>query len=251
MTKISGVVITFNEEANIARCIDSIAPVVDEIVVVDSFSTDQTKSICLSRGVRFIENSFSGHIEQKNFAVSQASNDMILSLDADEQLSEQLQRSISKLELDQSQAFVLSRLTNYCGSWVRHCGWYPDAKVRLWNRQFGKWGGENPHDKVIVENGISTTNLSGDILHYSFPTIQSHLETIAKFSSIAAEEAVRKNKRVYFIWHIVLNPMFTFFQKYVLQLGILDGYNGFIICSLSAYANLAKYSKIWTLKRRR
>jgi len=251
VVKLSAVVITYNEEENILRCIQSLKKVADEIVVADSFSTDNTKEICLSNGVSFIEHDFEGHIEQKNFAIEQALNHHVISLDADEELSDELINSVIKIKHNwQADGYQLSRLTQYCGKWIRHCGWYPDRKVRLWDRTKGRWGGENPHDLVIMEGGSKVVSLPGDILHYSFPSIQSHLDTVSKFSEIAAREAVKKNKKVQVLIHVVLNPVYTFFNKYFLNLGFMDGYYGLVICSISAFANFVKYTKIRELQKK-
>ncbi|MEK6565704.1 MAG: glycosyltransferase family 2 protein, partial [Bacteroidota bacterium] len=132
MTRLSVVIITHNEEQNIARCLESIRGVADEIVVVDSFSTDKTRAICQKHGARFIRHKFEGHIEQKNFAMRQAKSPYILSLDADEALSPELRQSILDVKNNwASDGYRINRLTNYCGAWIRHCGWYPDTKLRL------------------------------------------------------------------------------------------------------------------------
>lgn len=248
--QLSVTIITFNEEKNIERCLQSVKEIADEIVVVDSFSTDNTKKICQDFGVNFIQNQFDGHIQQKNFAVGQAKNDYVLSLDADEALTEELLQSIATIKENAEQdAYSLNRLTSYCGQWIHHCGWYPDRKIRLWNKNKGKWSGENPHDMVIMQNDVNVQQLKGDLQHYSFPTIASHVETANNFSEIAAKEAVAKGKKIYFVVHILLNPIFTFFSKYILKRGFMDGYYGFVICVLSGYANFLKYTKIWQLKK--
>ena len=162
--ELSAVIITFNEERNIRRCIESVLEVVDEIVVVDSFSTDKTKTICQEYNVRFIEHPFEGYIEQKNWAKSQATHNCILSLDADEALDGRLKESILKIKSDWKYAYKMNRLTNYCGKWIHHSGWYPDTKLRLFDRREGDWGGINPHDKFIVKNSEKVKHLEGDIL---------------------------------------------------------------------------------------
>ena len=248
--KLSAVIITFNEEKNIARCLDSLEGVVDEIVVVDSFSKDNTKQICLDRGARFIENPFEGHIEQKNFAMMQAENDYVLSLDADEALSENLKKSIleAKKNLNHD-AYTFNRLTNYCGQWIKHCGWYPDRKLRIWNKTKGKWGGENPHDMVLMENGTSGQYLKGDLLHYSYYTINDHSRQIELFTDISSKAAFAKGKRTNKL-AIVFKPAFKFFRDYIFKLGILDGYYGFVISVNSAHAKFLKYHKIYELQRK-
>ena len=154
MPKLSVVIITFNEERNIGRCIESVREVADEIVVVDSFSTDKTRAICEKHGVNFIEHAFDGHIQQKNFAITQAKFPHQLSLDADEALSEDLKTEILKIKNDwRYDSYRMNRLTNYCGKWIHHCGWYPDTKLRLYDSTKGVWGGVNPHDKFELNPG--------------------------------------------------------------------------------------------------
>lgn len=249
-SKISGVIITFNEERNIQRCIESMHTVVDEVLVVDSYSSDKTEEICRSLGVRFLQNKFIGHIEQKNFAVEQAQNNFILSLDADECLSEKLKQSISEAKASGlKEAYNMNRLTSYCGKWIHHSGWYPDTKIRLWDRRMGSWQGENPHDKVVLKQGLKPTHVKGDILHYSFPTIASHVVTANTFSEIAADAAIRKGKKINILVHIIINPVWTFFNRYIIRFGFLDGIRGFVISVLSGYSNFLKYTKIWFKSR--
>lgn len=248
--KISGVVITFNEEKNIGRCLKSLLPVCDEIIVVDSFSTDNTQLICEEYSVKFIQHPFEGHIQQKNYAMEAASNDFILSLDADEELSYELQQSLLEIKKTcKSRAYRLNRLTSYCGKWIRHCGWYPDRKIRLWDRRIGRWGGVNPHDTVVLDDHVTTVNISGDMLHYTYHTIGEHITQMNKFSDIAAREAYKRNKKVFPLWHLGFYPAFTFFRNYILKAGILDGYYGFIVCKYSAYYRFLKYSKLAELHK--
>jgi len=246
--KLSAVIITFNEERNIGRCLDSLQDVADEVLVVDSFSEDATKAICLEKGARFLENKFEGHIEQKNWAKERASYDHIISLDADEALDEQLQANILKIKENwQYDAYKMNRLTNYCGSWVRHSGWYPDTKTRLFDRRKGFWGGSNPHDKFIPRKGSKVKWISGDILHYSFYDREGHLQQIEKFSSIAARALHANGKRSSLIKRWV-NPAARFIKAYLLRLGFLDGKAGFDIARFSAYANWLKYRKLHQLE---
>jgi len=251
MIKLSVVIITFNEERNIIRCLDSVKDVADEIVVVDSFSTDKTKAICESRKVKFIEHKFEGHIEQKNFAMKQAANDYILSLDADEALSDELKTSLEEVKNNWTDdGYTFNRFTNYCGKWIRHSGWYPDVKLRLWDRRKGKWEGVNPHDKCVLEPGTTIKHLKGDLLHYSYYTIEEHILQANKFSTIAAEQLVKRKKRVPFI-KVLINPFFKFLRNYFLKAGFLDGYYGFIICTITAHETFQKYAKAWRLARQK
>jgi len=248
--KISAVVISLNEEKNIGRCLDSVRQVADEIVVVDSYSTDRTRDICSSKDAKFVQHTFGGHIEQKNYAVSRASYDRVLSLDADEALSEELQQSILMVKQNWlADGYTFNRLTSYCGKWIRYSGWYPDTKLRLWDRRKGRWGGVNPHDRVIMDGGSRLAHLDGDMLHYSYRTIRDHIETINNFSEIAARAAYADGRRANLLLDIVLNPPLTFIKKYVLKLGFLDGYPGFVIAVHTAYGKFLKYTKLKELNK--
>ncbi len=250
--KISAVIITYNEEANIERCLDSLEGTADEVLVVDSFSSDRTADICKSKGVDFIQHPFDGHIEQKNYALSCASNDYVLSLDADEALSQKLSQSIQAAKQNWTEdGYSVNRLTNYCGKWIRHCGWYPDTKIRLWDRSKGHWGGVNPHDHVVMDEPIRIRHLSGNLLHYSYPTIRDHISQINSFSDIAARAAFEKGRQSNLALDICLNPTLTFFKKYFLKLGLFDGYEGFVISISTAYGKFLKYIKLRELERQR
>lgn len=244
LIKLSVVVITFNEEKNLARCLKSVEAIADEIVVIDSFSTDKTKEIALKYNAKFIEHSFEGHIEQKNWAITQASFPHILSLDADEALDSNLVESIKNIKSNwTADGYKMNRLTNYCGKWIRHCGWYPDQKLRLWDSRKGKWGGINPHDEYKMENGASIQHLKGDILHYSFYTIKQHIDTVNSFSEIGAQQYFKKGKKGGFL-NIIMNPILKFVGAYFFRLGFLDGYYGFVVCAISAHAKFLKYVKL-------
>lgn len=244
MEKLSVVIITLNEEKNIKRCLDSVITVADEIVVVDSFSTDKTGQICSSFGVRFVKHEFEGYIEQKKFALTLAKNKLVLSLDADEALSDELKNSILEVKNELSASgYTMNRLTNYCGKWVWHCGWYPDRKLRLFISNRGSWGGINPHDKFIFHNKESIKHLKGDLLHYSYYTIDEHYKQSEKFSNIAAQSYFEKNKKATLI-KLWINPAAKFFRDYFFKLGFLDGSTGFRICYISAGATHSKYRKL-------
>lgn len=246
-TPISAVIITFNEARNIGRCLDSLQGVVDEVVVVDSFSTDDTERICREKGARFLQNPFAGHIEQKNWALQQAQSFWVLSLDADEALDGHLRDSIlaAKRSL-QGEAYAMNRLTNYCGQWIRHCGWYPDRKVRLFDRRKGRWGGTNPHDKVVLDAGATVLRLQGDLLHYSYYTVEEHVAKTRRYTEIAAQALRAKGKKGAW-WRMWLSPVFKFFRNYILKLGFLDGALGFTICRISAWETHLKYKRLGSL----
>jgi glycosyltransferase involved in cell wall biosynthesis len=248
MIKLTVAIITYNEEKNIGRCISSVLDIADEILVVDSFSTDSTEAICKSFGVRFMQNPFKGHIEQKNFALLQASHDYVLSLDADEALSFQLLAEIKKIKENFTlEGYRFNRLTNYSGHWVRYCGWYPDTKLRLIKKSAAKWAGVNPHDILQMNEEQNTGFLSGDLCHYSYASIAEHVTQTNKFTTIAAEAAFKNGTRSS-IFKIVTRPILKFFRDYFFKLGILDGRYGFIICCINSLSALLKYSKLYELQ---
>ncbi|CAN5854306.1 glycosyltransferase family 2 protein [soil metagenome] len=247
--QLSVVIITFNEERNIARCLDAVHEIADDVVVIDSFSTDKTESICREKGARFIQHKFEGHIEQKNYAITQAKFPYVLSLDADEAPDEKLIASIKKVKMDwKADGYEMSRLTNYCGKWIKHCGWYPDVKLRLWDSRKGKWGGINPHDKYEMNADARIAHIEGDILHYSFYTIDQHYNQVEYFTTISAKAMFAQGKRSSAI-KLIIKPFAKFLKDYIFKLGILDGYYGFVISRISAFATYQKYKKLLTLQR--
>jgi len=249
MPPISAVIISYNEEKNIARCIKSLLNVADEIVVVDSDSTDRTTAIAKSLGARVITHSFEGYKEQKNFAAKQAENKYILSLDSDEALSPELEKSILEVKEDLAyDAYSFNRFNHYCGSWIKHSNWYPDRKLRLFNREKGEWGGTNPHDRYILQPGSRSLHLKGDLLHWVLDTYEEHIEKANKFSSIAAHEYFKMGKKATAL-KIIMHFSWRFFKAYFLKRGFLDGYNGFAISSLSAYTSFLKYLKLRQLNK--
>jgi len=244
MNKLSVIIITFNEERNIARCLESVKEIADEILVVDSFSKDSTPEICKRYNTTFIQAPFLGYIEQKAFAVSKARYDHILSLDADEALSEQLLAEIKRAKENWDvEGYYMNRLTNYCGKWIKHCGWYPDKKLRLLNRTKGTWGGSNPHDRFEIGKGVKTGFLKGDILHYSYYSINEHVLQTNKFSTIASKVLYEKGKRFNALKLFTAMP-FRFFRDYIIRGGFWDGYYGFIISAINAYGAFLKYAKL-------
>lgn len=244
MKKLSAVIITYNEERNIERCLNSLVNVVDDIVVVDSFSTDQTEKICLSKGVRFIQHAFDGHIEQKNWAITQAKYPHILSLDADEALSEKMGKEIIRIKENwESDGYIFNRLTNYCDKWIKNGGWYPDKKLRLWDSSKGSWQGINPHDEFIMEKGATTQHIKADILHYSYYSISDHLKQVNYFTDIASRAYFEKGKRSSLI-KILVSPILKFISSYFFKTGFLDGYYGFVISVISSFATFIKYIKL-------
>lgn len=247
--KISVVIITFNEEKNIGRCLDSVQTIADEIIVVDSFSTDGTSAICAEKNVQMIQHAFEGHIEQKNWARQKASHQVVLSLDADEALDDTLIKSIQAAKNNWTfDAYKMNRLTNYCGSWIKHTGWYPDTKLRLWDNQKGSWTGENPHDEFKLDDAAAQVGfLKGDILHYSYYTEEDHDKQITYFTDIAAKTHVKNGKPTFFMQRY-FSAIIKFIKCYIIKMGFLDGKAGWRISVKSSYAAYLKYSKIKALK---
>jgi len=242
MPKVSACIISFNEEKKIEECLKSLLPVVDEIVIVDSLSTDETVNIAKRYTDRIHSQEFLGHIEQKNLAVEKASHDWILSLDCDERLTEKLQQSILAIKnsLDKADAYRMARKTFYIYRWLNHC-WYPDIKTRLFNRNTARWGGTNPHDHVITD-GNNVILLDGDIEHYSFDSISDHLKTIDKFTEIGADELIRKNNS-FNILSPLTHSTWIFIKLYIIKRGFLDGFAGLLVSVLSYMHVFVKYSK--------
>jgi len=250
MIQLSSVILTFNEEKNIGRCIDSIKGLSDDIVVIDSFSTDNTEKICSEKGVRFIKHKFEGYIEQKNWGLSQAKFDYVLSLDADEELNSELKTEIQNVKNNFIfDGYFMNRLTNYCGKWIYHSSWYPDRKLRLFNKTKCTWSGINPHDKIVFHNPNTKYGfLSGKILHYSFYEIEDHLNKIKKYSEIAAKAYLESGRKGSY-FNLMINPIIKFLRMYIFNLGFLDGYYGWKIATLSAKETYLKYNKLLSLQK--
>lgn len=252
MEKLSVSIITLNEEKNIRRCLESVAGIADEIVVVDSFSKDQTEAICSEFGVRFSTHKFDGHIEQKNRAMNLCQFEHILSLDADEALSDKLKQSIlhEKEKGFPAKAYRMNRLTNYCGSWIRHSGWYPDRKIRLIHRDYGYWGGANPHDQLIPKPGVKVEQLQGDLFHYSYYTTEDHFKQVEYFTTIGADSYYKQGKKAP-LAKLYLAPIGKFVRDYFFNRGFLDGKAGWQVCTISAKATFLKYKKLRKLHRQK
>jgi glycosyl transferase family 2 len=247
MEKLSVVIICFNEEKNIGRCIDSVKAVADEILILDSHSTDHTVAIAVSKGAIVKQEDFKGFIQKKNKAVELASYDYVLSLDADETLSPLLSDSIckAKKKFDRP-AYRMNRCSSYCGKFIRHGSWYPDTKVRLFDRRNAKWGGINPHDKVELQENVTPEWLKGDILHYSYHSISEHVAQNNKLSTVAAESLFVEGKTTH-LFNIIANPCWAFVQCYFIRAGFLDGLFGFVIAIQISHMTFLKHLKLYLL----
>lgn len=246
MDTLSVVVITKNEDLNIKRCLDSVASLAKEIIVIDSFSTDNTKAICASYdNVIFKSRKFIDYSDAKNYGNKLASGDWIFSIDADEAVSPILfQRIQSTLQFSDHDAYIVNRLTNYCGKFIRHSGWYPDAKIRLWKNGVAHWEGAIHEDLIVNSNRV--TGIKGDLFHYSYPSMEMHLNKINHFTTLMAKDMYSKGKKASML-KILMGPGAEFFKKYILKMGVLDGYYGFVIATLSAYYKFCKYAKLKSL----
>ena len=244
--KITAIVITFNEEANIARALASLAWA-DEIIVVDAESRDRTTEIARSFTERVLVRPWPGYSAQKNFAAEQASHDWIFSLDADEVVSEALRRALESLKLASElgvAGFEMSRLTFYLGRWIYHSGWYPDWKLRLYDRRRARWVGDYVHESVEVDG--ETARLNGDLLHFTVHNASEHHLRIDRYTTLAAEQAHAKGKRAS-LASIILSPPLTFIRAYLFKLGFLDGLQGYAIARFAAHYAFLKNLKLWEL----
>lgn len=241
MVKITATIVTLNEEKNIARAIESVR-CCEEIIVVDSGSTDRTRTIANQRGARVIPHSWPGYAQQKNWAAAQATNDWILSIDADEALSEELEAELLALKASglSGAGYSMPRLAQYLGKWIRHSGWYPDRKVRLYDRTKARWAGEYVHESVEVDGPV--TELRSNLLHFTCESLSAHMKTLDRYTTLAAQELVEKG-RSRPAYRLAVDPAWTFVRTYLLQRGFLDGVEGFTIAYMAALYTFLKYAK--------
>jgi glycosyltransferase involved in cell wall biosynthesis len=250
MSSLSVVIITFNEAHNLERCLISVKGVADEIIILDSFSTDSTVEIASKMGAIVKQQPFLGYIQQKNAALEYASNNYVLCLDADEALDEKLALSIKSVKNNFSaKAYNFNRCTSYCGRFIKNGSWYPDRKIRLFDKRFAKWGGINPHDKVeLNDKNEPVQHLQGDMLHFSYYTIEEHLTRINHYTTIAANALYSKGVRSNWI-KILIHPLWRFVYGYFMRLGFLDGFYGFIIAINCSHETFQKYIKLYQLQQ--
>jgi glycosyltransferase involved in cell wall biosynthesis len=249
MPGLSAVIITFNEEDHITRCIQSVKSLADEILVLDSGSTDRTVAIARGLGATVYQEKFRGYIQQKNRAMDLATYDHILSLDADEMPDARLIESIRRVKNSiEGRAFSMNRCTRFCGRFLRHGLWYPDRKIRLFDRRIAHWGGLNPHDKIIVRRGTAIKHLKGDILHYAFNSIEELITRNDLISSVASRSLYETGRRS--SWYkMLVHPAWAFFNGYILRFGFLDRFAGFCFAVNTAHQVFLKYSKLYRLQQ--
>lgn len=244
MQGLSVVIISYNEAQNIGRCIDSVRRVADEVILVDSFSDDGTVEIAESRGAIVKKSRFDGYINQKNKAINMAGKDFVLLLDADEALSEELADSIlAEKDHFSFKGYSMNRCSFFCGKFIKRGLWYPDRKLRLFDKRVGQCGGMNPHDRIIMIEDVAVKHLKGDLLHYCFDSVEEYYERSESVSTIAAqslfEVGIKKS------WSkLFLSPAWSFINGYFLRLGFLDGSTGLIIAWQTASQSFSKYRKL-------
>jgi len=242
--KISATIITLNEERNIERCIRSLQAVADEIIVLDAFSNDATPKICASLGVRFEQRAWEGYSATKNYLNSRATYDYILSVDADEALDSELESAILEVKQQSSKcAYSVNRLTNYCGHWIRHSGWYPDVKTRLFPKNGSYWDGAIVHEELILPTGLSVIQLPGHLSHYSYYSFSEHRARADKYSALTAQKMHDQGRRAS-ILKPYLSAVGRFLSMYIFKRGFLDGRMGFKIAWISAASNIFKYKEL-------
>lgn len=256
MPKIAIVIITFNEESIIEECILAAKKVANEIIIIDSFSKDRTKEICLQHEVNFIEQKWLGYAAQKNFGASKAKNDWILSLDADEILSDDFVQNLKNISaFEKGKIYKINRLNKYCGKWIKHGRWYPEWRNRLYNKHEAQWNNDLVHEDLM---SISTKDLrpfsfqkiNGDVFHYSMKSKEEHLEKIEKYATLSAQKLKQNNKKASFVKRY-LSPLNKFIVDYFLRAGFRDGKLGFQIAKLGAFETFLKYQKLHKLKEKK
>jgi (heptosyl)LPS beta-1,4-glucosyltransferase len=247
--KISATIITLNEERNIDRCIRSLKAVADEIIVLDSHSTDRTEAICKEHGVVFEARDWEGYSASKNYLNSLAKYDYILSIDADEALDETLSKAILELKENKNpELYSMNRLTNYCGKWIKHSGWYPDVKLRLFPKQDCRWEGEFVHEELVYPANMYVHQLPGHLEHFSYYSFKEHRARADKYSTLTAQKMHKAGKKAS-ILKPILSGLARFVSMYLIKAGFLDGRMGFKIAQISAQSNVFKYNELRRLNQ--
>jgi len=254
MKKVSVVIITLNEEDRVEEALKSCRDIADEIVVVDSFSTDKTCEIAARYGAVIYKNVFSDYGSQKNLSLEKASHEWVLNLDADERVSDRLKNEIlafkqkpdSEAGEDNTDGFRINRKTAYLGRWIKHSGWYPDCKLRLFRKSKSRWQGRI-HEALVLDG--KTSRMAGDILHFTYRDITDHIQRLNSYSRLQAPDIIDKKKKLLYLRAFLLPPV-TFLRFYFWKLGILDGFPGLVIALVSSWATAMKYLKAIELKRK-
>ena len=252
MLEISAVIITWNEERRLPRALESLSvvpAVVDEVLVVDSGSTDRTREIAESAGARVIAHPWEGYARQKNFGASQAKHPWILSLDADEALSPELAaelRQIKEAGPGDAAGFRMPRLARFQGRWIRHSGWYPDYKLRLYDRRRGRWVGDYVHERVEVDGPVR--ELKGDLQHFTGDSYDQLFRTMDRYTTLAAQESFDRRER-WIVPKMVAGPPWKFLETYFFRQGFRDGFPGLVIATMAGRYVFLRYAKLWQMAR--
>lgn len=249
MSQLSAVIITFNEERNIERCIRSLNNVADEVIILDSFSTDRTPEICERLNVTFVQRKWEGYSASKNYLNGLANFPYLISLDADEELDESMRNHLISLKKTGVNAVLsMNRLTNYMGKWIYHSGWYPDVKVRVFPKEGSRWEGEFVHEELKYPSELPVIQLDGHLNHYSYYSFEDHRARADKYSALTALKFHKAGKKA-----SVLKPYLSaigrFIGMYFIKLGFLDGKMGLKIALISAQSNVFKYKELRRLNR--
>ena len=239
MPSISAIILTLNEERNLLRCLNALKGIADEVIIVDSFSTDQTENIAKNAGARFFSETWEGYAAAKNKAAAHATHPILLYVDADEEISENLRSNLLNEKQNLKGAFSMNRLNNYCGKWIRFGGFYPDRKIRMWENGCAVWVGDFVHEKVVVQSNTKITHLEGDLLHYSYYSIEEHKQRLEKYARLGAMAILQSKGRFLGIKKRI-SPVAKFVKHYFLYLGFLDGKAGL---SLAWYSSREVYLK--------
>jgi glycosyltransferase involved in cell wall biosynthesis len=239
--KISAALITLNEEENLPRALESLR-CCDEVVVVDSGSTDRTVEIAREYGAVVVETEWPGYAKQKNLAAESASHDWILSLDADEALSEALEAELWQIKRNgpKSDAYRFPRMAQYLGRWILHSGWYPDRKIRFYDRRKARWVGDYVHESVRTDGPVG--ELEGNLLHFTCTSFAQHIQTMDRYTTLAAQEMAARGERIG-LSRLLFSPFWAFFKTYFLKRGFQDGFEGLVIAHMAAIYVFAKYIK--------
>ncbi len=249
--KISAVIITRNAaSAGLERCLDSLAGAVDEVVVLDQASDDGTPELCARRGARVVQGEWRGFGPTKQAAVAQASHRWVLSIDADEELDDQLRRALAAWRARQDAppqaALAVDRLSRFLGRWIRHCGWHPDLVVRLFDRERARFDDRPVHEGVVAPPPLG--RLPGRLLHHAYDSMEQYVEKLNRYTTLAAAAAVADGRRAT-LPGAALRAQAAFLRMYLLQRGFLDGWHGLVLCLCSGFYVLVKYVKIWRAVR--
>lgn len=244
--KISTAIITLNEEDNILRALESVSWT-DEVVVLDSGSSDQTIDICRDWGARVIAGKFDGYVALKNRAMRHTTGEWILSIDADEEVSPELRAEIEEIINSQEalDGYRMPRKNHYLGKWMRYCGWYPDYQLRLWKRGTGNWVGGSVHERVDVQGQVGRTD--GALNHYTYNSLDEHVTRMNRYAGLHAKDRYMNGKRANAL-HLLFAPVLQFIKLYVLRLGFLGGMRGLMVSGMGSYYAYLKKARLIELQ---